>query len=63
MLFDRKKQKRDELKYEMRWAQPEEFPDLIVMPRMVLDHLPKCIEKALTTLVEQQNKLPVYLDL
>ena len=59
----RKKQKADEKRYEMRWAQPEEFPELIVMPRMVLDHLPKCIEKALTALVEQQNRLPVYLDL
>lgn len=46
----------------MRWAQPEEFTELIVMPRMFLDHLPKIIEKALTFLSEEQNDKPVYVD-
>ncbi|XP_076236236.1 diacylglycerol lipase-beta [Calliopsis andreniformis] len=48
--------------YEMRWAQPEEFTELIVMPRMLFDHLPKSIQKALTTLVEKQNNMPVYVN-
>lgn len=46
----------------MRWAKPEEFTELIVMPRMLLDHLPESIERALTSLMEQQNDLPVYFD-
>ena len=51
-----------EKKYEMRWAKPEEFTELIVMPRMLLDHLPESIERALTSLMEQQSDLPVYFD-
>lgn len=39
----------------MRWAQPEEFTELVVMPRMLLDHLPECMDKTLTTLLEQQK--------
>ncbi|CAK9804113.1 Diacylglycerol lipase-beta [Anthophora quadrimaculata] len=57
-----KKQKVKEKKYEMRWAQPEEFTDLVVVPRMLLDHLPENIEEALSTLLEQQNKLPYQFD-
>lgn len=58
----RKKQTEKEKKYEMRWAQPEEFAELTVMPRMVLDHLPENIERVLATLLEQQNDLPFYFD-
>ncbi|XP_050581951.1 diacylglycerol lipase-beta-like isoform X1 [Bombus affinis] len=50
-----KSQNKKEKKFEMRWAQPEEFTELIVMPRMLLDHLPECIDKTLTTLIEQQK--------
>ncbi|XP_076176575.1 diacylglycerol lipase-beta isoform X2 [Ptiloglossa arizonensis] len=57
-----KKQKTKEKKYQMRWAQPEEFTELIVMPRMLLDHLPESIERALTALLGEQNDLPYYID-
>lgn len=46
----------------MRWAQPEDFMELSVMPRMLLDHLPENLEKAMASLLEQQKDLPVYLD-
>ncbi|XP_071573834.1 diacylglycerol lipase-beta-like isoform X1 [Temnothorax nylanderi] len=57
-----KKQLAKERKYEMRWAQAEEFTKLTVMPRMLLDHLPENIERALATLLEQQNDVPYYFD-
>ncbi|XP_033330758.1 diacylglycerol lipase-beta [Megalopta genalis] len=57
-----KKEISKEKKYEMRWAQPEEFRELIVMPRMLLDHLPESIEQAMKTLIKQQNDLPYYFD-
>ncbi|XP_043519402.1 diacylglycerol lipase-beta-like isoform X2 [Frieseomelitta varia] len=50
-----KKQNKEEQKFEMRWAQPEEFSELLVMPRMLLDHLPENIDKTITTLLEQQK--------
>ncbi|XP_014614084.1 PREDICTED: sn1-specific diacylglycerol lipase beta-like [Polistes canadensis] len=56
------KKNKKEKKYEMRWAQPEEFTKLIVMPRMLLDHLPENLEKALVTLIVQQKDLPIYFD-
>lgn len=46
----------------MRWAQAEDFMELSVMPRMLLDHLPENLEIALGTLLKQQQDLPVYLD-
>ena len=46
----------------MRWAQPEDFMELTVMPRMLLDHLPENVERALATLIRQQDELPLYLD-
>ncbi|KAH0561596.1 diacylglycerol lipase-beta-like isoform X2 [Cotesia glomerata] len=58
---DRKTNKKDR-QYEMRWAQPEDFMELSVMPRMLLDHLPENLELALSTLLKQQEDLPVYLD-
>nr|XP_012219992.1 PREDICTED: sn1-specific diacylglycerol lipase beta-like isoform X2 [Linepithema humile] len=57
-----KKQLMKERKYEMRWAQAEEFTKLSVMPRMLLDHLPENMEKALTRLLEQQKDIPYYFD-
>ncbi|XP_008558355.1 diacylglycerol lipase-beta [Microplitis demolitor] len=56
-----KKSKKDQ-QYEMRWAQAEDFMELSVMPRMLLDHLPENLEIALGTLLKQQQDLPVYLD-
>lgn len=61
ILFYSKRNNKD-AKFEMRWAQPEEFMELSVMPRMLLDHLPENLERALATLVRQQKDLPVYLD-
>ncbi|KAG7206521.1 hypothetical protein KM043_003864 [Ampulex compressa] len=51
-----------EKRYEMRWAQPEEFMGLSVMPRMLLDHFPDTIEKTIGALLEQQSDLPFYFD-
>lgn len=39
----------------MRWATPEDFMELRVMPRMLLDHFPDNILKVLTTVLEQQK--------
>lgn len=47
----------------MRWAQPEEFTELIVMPRMLLDHLPENLGKVLNRLAEQQKNLSQNIDL
>lgn len=41
--------------YEMRWATAEDFSELKVMPRMLLDHFPDNIYKTLTTVLEQQK--------
>lgn len=46
----------------MRWAHAEDFMELSVMPRMLLDHLPENLEAALAALLKQQEDLPVYLD-
>lgn len=40
----------------MRWASPEDFMELSVMPRMLLDHLPENLEEALAFLVKQQEE-------
>ena len=56
-----KKRNKEKQKFEMRWAQPEEFSELLVMPRMLLDHLPENIDEAITTLLEQQKELPQYV--
>ncbi|XP_053974447.1 diacylglycerol lipase-beta-like isoform X1 [Hylaeus volcanicus] len=58
-----KKQGPKERKYGMRWAQPEDFRELYVEPRMLLDHFPNHVERALTSILEEQNNLPVYLNL
>ncbi|XP_051153410.1 diacylglycerol lipase-beta-like [Leptopilina boulardi] len=60
---DKKKKKNNkDRKYEMRWAQAEDFMEMSVMPRMLLDHLPENLELALATLIKQQDETPVYLD-
>ncbi|XP_046490338.1 diacylglycerol lipase-beta [Neodiprion pinetum] len=48
----------DKCRYEMRWAQAEDFMELSVMPRMLLDHLPENLEHALTVLLGQQDEAP-----
>lgn len=39
----------------MRWATPEDFTELKVMPRMLLDHFPDQLYKTLTTILEDQR--------
>ncbi|OXU20644.1 hypothetical protein TSAR_014395 [Trichomalopsis sarcophagae] len=58
--FDNRKKNKDK-KFEMRWAHPEDFMELSVMPRMLLDHLPENLEEALAILVKQQDELPFVL--
>lgn len=41
--------------YEMRWASPEDFTELKVMPRMLLDHLPDNILRTLNAVLDQQK--------
>lgn len=60
-VFFYRKQKNKEKKFEMRWALPEDFMELSVMPRMLLDHFPENLEEALEVLIKQQEELPVML--
>ena len=46
----------------MRWAQPEDFMEMSVMPRMLLDHLPENLERSLATLIRQQDELPLTFE-
>jgi sn1-specific diacylglycerol lipase len=39
----------------MRWATPEEFTELKVMPRMMLDHFPDNIFKVLTQVLNERK--------
>lgn len=41
----------------MRWAVAEDFMQLAVMPRMILDHLPENVEKVLDTILQEQQEL------
>lgn len=41
----------------MRWAVAEEFMQLAVMPRMILDHLPENVDKVLDTILREQQEL------
>ncbi|XP_043260888.1 diacylglycerol lipase-beta-like isoform X1 [Colletes gigas] len=57
-----KKQRAKDKKYEMRWAQAEEFRELTVKPRMLLDHLPDRLDRVLTNILAEQNNVPHYLN-
>lgn len=39
----------------MRWAIPEDFMELQVMPRMLLDHLPYNIQSTLDTILNERQ--------
>lgn len=39
----------------MRWLAPEFFDELRVMPRMLLDHLPENVFKAINTILDEQE--------
>lgn len=41
--------------YEMRWATAEDFMELKVMPRMLLDHLPENVYKTIDTVLREQR--------
>lgn len=41
--------------FEMRWATPEDFSDMKVMPRMLLDHFPQNIMKVLKNILLEHN--------
>lgn len=42
--------------YEMRWAQAEDFTELKIEPRMLLDHLPENVYKTIDTVLNEQVK-------
>lgn len=41
--------------FEMRWAQAEDFMELKVMPRMLLDHLPDNVYQTIDTVLREQR--------
>ncbi|XP_073943872.1 diacylglycerol lipase-beta-like isoform X3 [Choristoneura fumiferana] len=41
--------------YELRWACPEDFMELQVMPRMLLDHLPENVHRTIQTVLEERH--------
>ncbi|XP_055703840.1 diacylglycerol lipase-beta-like isoform X2 [Phlebotomus papatasi] len=41
--------------FEMRWATPEDFTELQIMPRMFLDHFPDYIFRTMTKILEEQK--------
>lgn len=45
----------NEYNYEMRWAVPEDFKELRVMPRMLLDHLPENVLNTLDNVLGEQR--------
>ncbi|KAK9512943.1 hypothetical protein O3M35_001247 [Rhynocoris fuscipes] len=49
------KRSEDDETYEMRWLTPDDFLELRIMPRMLLDHLPHNLLKAINTVLEEQR--------
>lgn len=41
--------------FEMRWATPEDFNEMRIMPRMLLDHLPENVMKTIDAVLECQQ--------
>ncbi|CRL00123.1 CLUMA_CG013403, isoform A [Clunio marinus] len=41
--------------YEMKWAEPEDFHEMKIMPRMMFDHFPHNILKVLTTILKDRK--------
>ncbi|CAK1545303.1 unnamed protein product [Leptosia nina] len=50
-----KKVRIQEPTYEMRWACAEDFMELQVMPRMLLDHLPENVHRTIETIVNEKH--------
>ncbi|CAO1340078.1 unnamed protein product [Diamesa serratosioi] len=56
-IISRKKtelEKKNQLTYEMKWAQAEDFCELKVMPRMFLDHFPQNIFATVTNILNDK---------
>jgi sn1-specific diacylglycerol lipase len=49
-------EKRIRSSYEMRWATPEDFLEIKVMPRMMLDHFPPSVGKPITKVLKENSK-------
>lgn len=41
--------------FEMRWATPEDFNEMRIMPRMLLDHLPENVMKTIDAVLDCQQ--------
>ncbi|XP_013180657.1 PREDICTED: sn1-specific diacylglycerol lipase beta isoform X2 [Papilio xuthus] len=54
-----KKVRTQEPTYEMRWACAEDFMELQVMPRMLLDHLPENVHRTMQTVLEEKHSYRV----
>ncbi|KAL0842179.1 hypothetical protein ABMA28_014345 [Loxostege sticticalis] len=52
--IDRSARKR-EPKYKLRWANAEDFAELIVTPSMLLDHMPENVHEPLTRILEARS--------
>lgn len=50
-----KKVRTQEPTFEMRWACPEDFMELQVMPRMLLDHLPENVYETMETVLNERQ--------
>nr|XP_034840765.1 sn1-specific diacylglycerol lipase beta isoform X3 [Maniola hyperantus] len=56
---EERKVRTQEPTYEMRWACPEDFMELQVMPRMLLDHLPENVHRTIQTVIEEKHSYRV----
>lgn len=41
--------------FEMRWVPAEDFTEIRIMPKMLLDHLPENVYKTLDTVINEQR--------
>ncbi|XP_060810723.1 diacylglycerol lipase-beta [Amyelois transitella] len=49
------KSSKSEPKYMMAWTSPEEFRDIVIMPRMLMDHMPENVHHAIKTILEENR--------
>ncbi|XP_053625212.1 diacylglycerol lipase-beta-like isoform X2 [Plodia interpunctella] len=52
---DERKVRTQEPTFEMRWACAEDFMELQVMPRMLLDHLPENVHRTIQTVIDERH--------
>lgn len=48
---EKKKKSQPKFIYELKWAQPEDFCEIKLMPRMFLDHFPDNIFETVTNIL------------